>query len=211
MGKIIPFFYYDILACMVPGAATLAALLVIRDLLPHSWTGLFSGDQGWKTVVVPLMLGGISYVVGVVYETFDSPPAKWARRLTDDTAFESAWTRFCESKAIQGDVPTLKSTKEKLEFRSRVWEKLVLEAARAPEMNSVFAHCHRFQAEYKMFFHLIYPTLLFVVLCFARGFLWSGSVSLLLIIPALSFFAYRRDERRWWQVLSFGDQLGWLR
>jgi hypothetical protein len=47
MKDIILFFYYDILSRIIPGAFTLAALLLIRDKLPDSWKSFISGNLGW--------------------------------------------------------------------------------------------------------------------------------------------------------------------
>ncbi|MBZ5524023.1 MAG: hypothetical protein LAP21_17440, partial [Acidobacteriia bacterium] len=68
MGKIIPFFHYDLLARIIPGAATLAAVFILGGSCVSRPLGFFSPDQ-WKTLGVPIVLGGLCYLVGVVYET----------------------------------------------------------------------------------------------------------------------------------------------
>jgi len=84
----LPFFYYDILARIVPGAATLAVVWdnKIAFHLPVAWLMKFANADGdWRKVVVPVALLGLSYVIGVVYEVADYFPdfsfSDWFRRL----------------------------------------------------------------------------------------------------------------------------------
>ena len=53
-----PFFYYDILARVIPGAFTLAAILILApDAVASRWMNVFAGAETWKAVAVPLVLG----------------------------------------------------------------------------------------------------------------------------------------------------------
>jgi hypothetical protein len=206
MGALIPFFYYDLLARIVPGACTLATLLVIRDDFPRSWISELGGAEGWKAVVVPLALGGISYALGVVYEVMDyAPPFNWGRWYEDNRAFEVACNRFRETSPNAEKL----SDVDRKRFGTGLWERLTLEAARKTDMSLVFAHCHRYQAEAKMFLHLVYPGILFAFLSFERARFWQGVLAVPVILLCC-YVGYRRDERRWWQVLSFSEQLGWF-
>jgi hypothetical protein len=156
MKETIPFFYYDILARIVPGAMTLATLLSVRDRLPNSWKILFVGSESWKAVVVPLVLGALSYVIGVVYEAiYNAAPFKWIEFRAGDRDFEIAWRKFTGASPENAKLLTRATAEQRLSFRFRLWEKLTLEGGGNQEMGLVFAHCHRFQAEYKMFLHLI--------------------------------------------------------
>jgi hypothetical protein len=210
MKDTIPFFYYDILARIIPGAMTLATLLSVRDKLPESWKILFVGSESWKAVVVPLVLGALSYVIGVIYEAiYHAPPVKQIEFRAGDRDFERAWRKFAGASPKNAKLLLQATAEQRNNFRFRLWEKLTLEGGRDQEMGLVFAHCHRFQAEYKMFLHLIYPSVLFAVIEVARGSIGRGAISLM-IVPVLFYLAHRRDERRWDQVLSFADQLNML-
>lgn len=98
----LPFFYYDILSRMTPGAATLATLFIIRDKMPPSWEAFFvTGQESWKVVVVPLVLGGICYALGVLFEGLDYVPGMKLLVLRSDAKqFTKAWKgRFGENLA----------------------------------------------------------------------------------------------------------------
>lgn len=73
MDKLIPFFRYDILARIVPGALTLAVLAFAGVELPPVWADLFRGNTSGSpipgsAVLVPLVCAGVCYVIGVLYE-----------------------------------------------------------------------------------------------------------------------------------------------
>ena len=80
-------------------------------------------------------------------------------------------------------------------------------------IGTVFAHCHRFQAEYKMFLHLSYAALVFLLFwLWARP--WRVSkwafvdlgfgVVCACLFPVL---AHLRNGRRWLQAISFYSML----
>lgn len=208
MDKLIPFFYYDILARIIPGAATLATLLMVRDKLPPSWLSFFAVEQNWKAVVVPLLLGGLCYVVGVLYEATDySPVMKWAVLRDDDNAFDHAWSEVSGSIERNQSFLKGKSRTQLRRFRFQVWDTLVFKGGKERGMGAVFAHSHRFQAEHKMFLHLIYPMLLLAGLSFARCWPIRGFVALTMI-PVLFYLSHLRNQRRWIATLSFCKQLG---
>ncbi len=98
MDKTIPFFYYDIMSRIIPGAATLAVLSVIRSLPPISWLlsftnrfaapGLQTTGQGWQTIAMPIVLLGVCYLIGTLFEIFDYwAPMKWLLKPSDDKMF----------------------------------------------------------------------------------------------------------------------------
>jgi hypothetical protein len=97
-------------------------------------------------------------------------------------------------------------------YKTKAWETLVLYAAQRPaEYDLVFYHCHRFQAEYKMCQNLIVTALVlgFALIC-VNGWPW---IYLILTIPVVAFLLWAagvRDERRWFQMLSFGGLAGFL-
>jgi len=153
-------------------------------------------------------------MIGVMYEVLDSFP--WLERkyrprdILDNRTFEAAWNRFERTHTPPTELTRLDRFHKEERWRTHLWEKLVYEAARKGDMVSVFWHCHRFQAEYKMFYHLIYPTLILATVSLCQGQFYTGTGAIVLT----TFFiwgAFRRDERRLWQLLTFAEQLDWLK
>lgn len=209
----LPFFYYDILSRIVPGAATLAAMLffphwiplpqIVRDRI-HL---LFSHADKGMSVVVPLVLVGATYLIGVLFEAIDHFPGwkegiilKWDRK-----AFTEEWCKSDEKKRELEQFSAAR--KESLRFD--IWETLVYRGGRDPGIGTIFSHCHRFQAEYKMFLHLSYAVILFIVLWLCSCAWRLSHLAFLQLIAAvvcLSLFpvlAYLRNRRRWLQAISF--------
>ena len=203
-----PFFYYDILSRMIPGAVTLATLSMIRGKLPQWWCAFLGGQQSWKAVIIPLLIGGLCYVVGVFYEATDYfPGVKWIVLLADDKAFASAWATANKLRKERREWLRKKSAQEVRRFKFEIWDRLVFIGGREAGMSAVLAHCHRFQAEHKMFLHLVYPTFLFAAFSVVGGMWTRVCVSLFLIVPTFSYFSHSRNTRRWLQTLSFCEQL----
>ncbi len=103
-------------------------------------------------------------------------------------------------------------------YKYALWEEITLKGSSEPAMGLVFAHCHRYQAEHKMFLHLIYPSMLFALFSFANPntFINTEAIlqgtSWLVIGLGISTILFRaseaRDKRRWLQALIFCRQLG---
>jgi hypothetical protein len=208
MWGLFPFFYYDVLARIIPGAFTLA---VILKLLPSEvagrWIGNMESSRGTPSSRWAL------YMIGVVYEVLDSFPwlGKYRPRdILDNRAFQAAWNRFEHTCTPPTDVKRLTRLRNEERWRIRLWEKLVYEAARKVDMLSVFWHCHRFQGEYKMFYHLIYPALFLAAFSLCQRHICMG-IGAIILMAFFIWGAFRRDERRWWQLLSFAEQLDWLK
>lgn len=208
MDKPIPFFYYDILARIVPGAATVATLHMLGKHLPNSWLVLFDGQQTWKAIVIPLALGAICYAIGVLYEAIDySWPVKLLVWWIDDRAFSNAQRTFGDDEEAERVTSTHAPAEEARRSRFHLWNTLVFEGARDPGFSSVFAHCHRYQAEHKMFLHLAYPSLLLATLCFASHMPIQAVIIFFVLVPTLIYVSFRRNERRWLQALSSDNYL----
>lgn len=185
---------------------TLATLSMVRDKLPGLWLCFLGGDQSWKTIIIPLMLGGLCYVIGVIYEAADySPMMRWLVLGSDHRAFAQAWAELCGD----GELLESKTIQEIKCFRFQLWDTLVFKGGLAVGMSLVFAHCHRFQAEHKMFLHLIYPSLLFALCSFAYCFPIRGLVGLGISL-LLFFLSHSRNRRRWLQTIIFCKQLDGL-
>lgn len=94
MGNIIPFFHYDLLARIVPGALTLSVLAYAGVELPNPWRPFFSAETAWGAVVIPLVLAGSSYAIGVLYEVLFAFPGLWhVRNWLASVAFDRAFRR----------------------------------------------------------------------------------------------------------------------
>ncbi|MBN2563302.1 MAG: hypothetical protein JXQ75_20470 [Phycisphaerae bacterium] len=219
MGNVIPFFYYDILARIVPGALTLGVLAFAGVEVPDAWAGLFVSGGSWSAVVTPLVCAGACYVVGVLYEAFFAVPgvhwlynwmitfayrrAKRDRHGRESQGVGSRITEWrydmCPSKGYG------QSKKDRIDLEHRFSRWGIGENAR------VFAHAHRFQAEAKMCLHSFLPALFFVycaredvnsVGCWQQQWLfWIGVVVAILF----AWGAYARERRRWLQALAWED------
>jgi hypothetical protein len=252
MESPLPFFYYDILSRIVPGAVALSVLWQLHGFGPVDWFKSFvqSGDKdSWEKLVVPVLLVGLCYVIGVLFEVFDyvldvDLPKKWNEMLPrfalnpmmeisiylDDRAFFWALQKRgckCEEENEQANPPDPKSSggdipipskldaidwKDRETIRSRrtdLWERLTYLGSSDENMKLVFAHCHRFQSEQKMFLHLIYPAVLFCLLWFFQlrydpySLPIQDVVVALAAIPVLCLCCRSRCRRRWLQVVTF--------
>jgi len=214
VSVLIPFFYYDIVARLIPGGVTLMVIAFGFSERPFWKSTFLSATEHWNSLLAALVLGGLAYAIGVLFEGWFAFVK--LRGPLENKAWLVASREF--------GLPETVSPKS----RTWLWEKLVLAAAQDPSstkqpvpsqeasgqsqlaVKSAFAHCHRFQAEYKMCQHLIVPTLLFLAFTWFRHSHWFWfliGVSFLVLLPVAS---YSRDKRRWWQLLVFGEQLGWI-
>ncbi|HZP05391.1 MAG TPA: hypothetical protein VFB43_10860 [Terracidiphilus sp.] len=213
MENPLPFFYYDILSRIVPGAATLAVLSIAKGFPPMAWLLSFisAGDrEGWEKLAVPIVLLGLCYVIGVIFEVADYFPdlgrlagMKWFTKQIDRRAF--FWA--VNEAGTQSDKDLCRESKTKANEiearRDELWNRLTFLGGSKPEMKAVFEHCHRFQAEQKMFLHLLYPTLLFELVSIRNWMSqWQGPLGLGAL--ALFFICCRsRSRRRWLQTVAF--------
>ena len=157
----LPFFYYDILARIIPGAATLAVLWTKTEFAPMDWLLKFvtkAGDS-WEKFAVPFVLVGLCYVIGVLYEVVDYLPGLgWISEEIDRRAFLSSVRKFGEESDRKVCTDPKVHSEQISAFRNELWEQLTYKGGSEAQMDPIFAHCQRFQAERKMFLHLLYPT-----------------------------------------------------
>jgi hypothetical protein len=202
---IIPYFYYDIVARMIPGATTLYVLALSGVRIPPVISSLLTGTDAWKGIATALALGGAAYAVGVLSEALFFFPLLYR------------YKKYAQKKAIVRAINNypwkdncLRDTAKKDEsFCRQAWEEIVVCGSTESSMRSLFAHCHRFQAESKLCQHLLVPVLLYV----GTAVSWKSWPRIALGVSAFVFLiwaSYYRDARRWWQVLSFGERLGLL-
>ncbi|MDR3774545.1 MAG: hypothetical protein P4L26_14425 [Terracidiphilus sp.] len=213
MDNPLPFFYYDILSRIVPGAATLAVLWPTKGLPPVDWLLWFAATgerEGWEKFVVPIVLVGLCYVIGVVYEVFDYfpdlswfPGMKWVSEEIDNNAFVWCAKKYGDATERSLCANPKAQRNEIMAYRNNRWNLLTYRGGSQSEMSPVFEHCHRFQAEQKMFLHLLYPVLLFELLSAKQWFLHGQG--LIGLLGLLLFFACcrSRSRRKWMQILAF--------
>jgi hypothetical protein len=172
-----------------------------------------AGDhEGWEKLAIPILLLGLGYMLGVIFEVADYFPdvgrfggMKWFTKQLDQWAF--LWA--VEELGSQADRDLCKEPKSKAKQienrRNQLWNELTFLGGSKPEMKPVFEHCHRFQAEQKMFLHLLYPALLFEGLSVRNWtFHWQGPIGLAAI--GLFFICCRsRCRRLWLQQLPSGS------
>lgn len=212
MGGVIPFFYYDILARIMPGIMVLAVLRYGGLRMPEAWGNLLTG--GWGAVIAPLVVAGAAYVIGVLLEAgWYMPGFSWVAERMSNRAFQSAYNNY--TWLNPSSHPDLKGREGLKPFRHAAWDWLILKGAEKP---LIFAHAHRFQAEMKLCRHSLLPVVffLFLVLCNRCGcstqctlvrswYLGLGLATALLF----AWGAYAREKRRWLQVLISVDHFQW--
>lgn len=205
----LPYFYYDILSRIVPGAATLAVVWPTRGFPPVDWLLWFvsTGEkEGWEKLAIPVVLLGLCYTIGLAYEVLDYfpderwfPGVKWISDWIDDRGFRWAALRPPEDQ----DLKAIVAAKGLRTHRTDLWNLLTYQGGSQPTLAPVFAHCHRFQAEQKMFFHLLYPTLIFEGIALQHWHLDNQWIIGLVAFVLFSFCCRSRDRRKWMQVIAF--------
>lgn len=211
MGNLIPFFRYDILARIIPGAFTLCCLAYAGVEIPGAWDAIFesgpkAGTIPGGAVVVPLVCAGACYAIGLFYEVaFATRPLS----LIADGIISGAYASAKEKK--EDDDKAFADEKASNHERAKtykLWSDLVHEDAKEGER---FAHAHRFQAEAKMCLHSVIPAFALAgfALYYAWGIwcsqqLWELGLAILLVV-ILCCGAYAREWRRWLQTLIAAD------
>jgi hypothetical protein len=192
----IPFFYYDIIARMLPGGITLAVLaLAVPEI-----RGLVSGAEAWKAAVVPIALAAASYMIGVLFEAVYPDWLIW--KWVGDMTFKSAAKEYHWQGKTQK--PDLDDLKESRTFRDEAWFDLVLAGKR--DEAQAFVHALRFWAEAKMCLHSLLPVFAAAIIfqCEQKSF-WG--IAATVVAGLLLWGVYSRDKRRWVQILNSRDRL----
>lgn len=201
----IPFFYFDILARILPGAFFIAMMSLADAHLPDAWRGfLFGGDFGWQAVAVPAAGIATAYLIGLTAEASSYLPVMrsltdWLTRASFDNACRTYERNYSRARAFN-------THEDAVRYRCESWDRLVRKA------DSGFSHAHRFQAEAKLFWHLsilTFVTVLYAVIrCLQNQSVTNGTTVVLLAAttPALVWASYARESRRWLQVLIFDDR-----
>jgi hypothetical protein len=203
----LPFFYYDIIARIIPGALMIAALRFAGARLPAEWTWMFQGGQAWENVVAGLICAGAAYVLGVIMEVIFATPLEWLTNTTFKRAFDSyVWRRDWFK-------PRLSSSNDCRNYRRHSWNWATLRGAHEP---LAFAHAHRFQAETRLCAYSMLPALVFTIASVSGGRFCNFCSLPCIALPLGGIFfmgimgwgAYSREKRRWIQVLVSADHFG---
>ncbi len=191
----IPFFYYDIFARILPGGLTLAVLAFANSEFLKNQASLkwLFGDGAWKAAVVPFVLAGCSYGIGVLFEAVLADWWVWKR--VGEISFADALREYKWRH---------KERKDDLD-REKVWSDLVQGCD--PATAQSFAHALRFWAEAKMCLHCVVPVV-------AAAFLlstphskvwWTWTIAALVVAGFLTWGTYSRHRRSWRMLtLHFG-------
>jgi hypothetical protein len=209
--KEIPFFYFDIRARIIPGALVLATIGMAAARLdwkiPKPYNAWMTGNEAWKSVVVPLTLFALIYLIGDAINTILRPVANGIGRRIFHRVVEERLSLYPSS------IPKFASEQEKDSYRFDLWEWLIL--AEKPRESGAFSHAHRFQSEARMFLNASVPAaLLTFVAIFAQNFLpysilnygFSGLAGMT-ILAGFLYCAYNCEKRRWTQTFSAARQL----
>ncbi len=202
----LPFFYYDIIARIIPGALLIASLRSAGAKLPSEWAWVFQGAEAWKNLVAALVCAGAAYMIGVLMEVVFSSPLDLLSRKAFESAFQSyEWRKSWFRPALKGE--------DYVKYRRHLWNWLTLKGAHDPR---AFAHAHRFQAETRLCCYSVLPALIFTGSAIYQGRIcdlcrWScswpalaGTAFTLLLVCG----AYLREWRRWVQALVSADHFG---
>jgi len=229
MGERFPFFYYDIVARIIPAAVLLCVLSLIgldsRMLVNWAWSASKSSASPGllEPAVLAVIYLGLCYAIGVAFEVL--PYVLLLRGVLEaclDQTFceavqDRSWRRSPESPSpsqpIQLDTRAL---------RRHCWNWLELQPRAG--LPRAFAHAHRFSAESKMFQYFACTALILPAAAFIRLTLveltwcpaWWGQPAIPLphaiywsLCLAFGFICavYWRERRRWVQVLDAVDEL----
>lgn len=196
----IPFFYYDIVARIIPGGLVVAILALTQ---PEVST-FFSGGESWKTAAVPLALAGASYMVGVLLEVLFSDWGFWEG--VGDESFQLAIGNYSWSSTMPK--PKLDDLEQSRRYRNKAWSYLVL--AGKEDQAQAFAHAHRFWAEAKMCLHCVWPLFVASIILLQSQW-WLLGISVFFAALAATKGVHSRDRRRWVQTLESIKHLGFGR
>lgn len=235
MGDRFPFFYYDILARIIPGALTVVVLAYLGIEMPDSWSDLIHGSSGktssgaeptppsgiWDPVVLSAVYAGGCYAMGVLYEVvFLIPPLRACLESCFDRAFRRSarnrdWRRPVDRRPLLANPGLAErlSAPDVKWIRRHCWNWLMLRPCEGRA--NAFAHAHRFQAESKMLQHALLTAVVLIVggvwktlfSNWSTSHLWWTVVISLVAMALFALGAYLREGRRWLQVLDSLDEL----
>lgn len=196
----IPFFYYDVLARMVPGGMLLLCLRVAGLKAPPSIVDAVQGET-WKAVIMPLVIAAMAYLAGAlldgIFRFFSF--AEWFGRRQ----YEMALKDFGKGIVLR-PLPANASAEK---FQHDAWQWLALKIG--PKNTAAFSLAHRFQAESRLFLLSSVPAayLAFSFLkipCAA----WVAAAFGIGVFILFTSAAFNSERNRWIWTLAAISQLG---
>src|SRR5215469_10630937 len=130
----IPFFYYDVLARVIPGGLLLVLVRVPGLRAPRPWLDLSTGQESWKTVVVPLILAALAYLLGIVLDGFFRFLFRFAEKF-------GRWQYEKLKSEERAGPPIPKIAFSQKNFHHEAWQWLALVAG--PKNTAAFSLAHR--------------------------------------------------------------------
>jgi hypothetical protein len=190
----IPFFYYDLLARMIPGGLLLALLRVAKLRAPCPWPVLLSGQESWKAVVVPLIFAAGAYMAGALLDglfRWIGIAEKFGRRQYE--------TVLDANKGLRPVPPRASEAK----FQHDAWQWLALGKSNA----TAFSLAHRFQAESRLFNLSAVPAAALIGLSVAERFTisgapWIGGITAIVVFVSFIVCARNSEKNRWIWTLA---------
>lgn len=198
MGSLIPYFYYDLIARIAPGALALF-LSLLR--LPEFRNNLFKyiSEIPGQSFLVPIFYGGITYIIGLCLDvTFNQVITKFYKR-----GFVAAVCK-CDFLTTVVKFPHADSNADRLSGQCYDW--YMIKTAEHPNQQQ---HTIRFHGEAKFFFHSIMVLLIFLI-SFLKYVRFSFShdcifLFFVVLITTLYWCLCERAKRRAKQVLAYID------
>ncbi|HNQ24162.1 MAG TPA: hypothetical protein PKK06_13830 [Phycisphaerae bacterium] len=186
MASQFPFFWFTIISHIIPGALTLAVLSYIGLGLPDGMSDLVFGTgsekDGWRTVVLPVVLLGAAYAIGILYEMVVIPLREYYT-ISRQIAFEKAaidkrkwlWPVWGSPTAYFSGA-----------LHNCMWNYLAY--GHREHQQTMFFHAHRFQALSHMCLYSAFPAAAFAgaslghCLRFALARYTGGAIGFLLYV-----------------------------
>jgi hypothetical protein len=199
----IPFFYYDVLARMIPGGLLLALLRAVGLRAPAPWPDLLTGQEAWKAVLVPLVLAAMAYLLGALMDGF----FRFFFKLAERFGRRQYQTVISEQVGLRPMPPGASSVKN---FQHDLWQWLALVAG--PENTAAFSLAHRFQAESRLFVLSSIPAAFGAGASVYHwlkipGASWISLVSGLVVLVAFIRSAFNSEKNRWIWALAAAAHL----
>lgn len=157
MGKIIPYFYTDLIARMVPGTVLIALVSITTLPVPKQWVAIFERLGSAQGVMVPILFAGLAYVSGTVLASLLSYLLEWCHIVPFKCALKKHTTRY---KRTSGD--SEKPRREAKELLREAFGYLI--TSDLDDEKQAIPHLLRYHSEGKMCFSSMIILSAFLVL-----------------------------------------------
>ncbi len=207
-----PYFYFDVVARIIPGAFALTVLMtrVIPSFTKELWKYVNGENISiLASFVAAAVCISCAYVVGIVFEALAGTII--LRIPVDGIVDFSFWSaaRMKTWHYPTGPMEPRDATTSIRELRFNTWNWFVHQGS--PQWRDAFSHAHRFQAESKLclFSSIVAISWLMLTLRGASpGFSLHHERLTAATIAALGLLAHlQRERRRWQQVMASIDEL----